>query len=396
MRQKPAATPGAQYSIANVVIDATNRQIVVRWADRHESRYHWVWLRHQCFYADDANGGPLDLPDDPDQLRVQEVAVEDGALQISWAHDGRKTCHALDWLRSHCYEQDARTERKLTPILWDRERAETLPWLSYGDLKHDAGVFRLLVTVRDYGFARIMDVPALSGVVDQVARHFGQANKSFRDSARQLHAEPEKDLGDGKLAAISPRTAQSFRHFPPGVVLVHCLKSGSDSGGAATLIDGFMVAQRLLQADADAYDILSTVPLPFDGHHSGLDGLRTWARVLCLDVDGALMGIRYCDRALAPLDLPTDWTEAAYRALRAFARELQAQDLPLTYRMRPGDLHVVDNHRVLHGRAAAGPGAPQLRYSAVSRDEYFQRYRALATRFAPEDADRVLPGGALG
>jgi alpha-ketoglutarate-dependent taurine dioxygenase len=399
MRQTLAATPQARRTVVNLVIDSANRQIVIRWADGHESRFHWVWLRHQCFYAatgNESDGKTLDLPDDPGELRIQEVAVDGGDLQIDWANDGRRTRHGLAWLRSRCYAKAARPARKHKPILWDRERAETLPWLSYADLKHDAAVFRLLASVRDYGFARVLDVPALSGVVDQVARHFGQANKAFRDRAADPRTSAGGEAGPNRLAAVQPRTEQSYRHYPPGVSLYHCLKAAGSAGGEAVLIDGFMVAERLLEADPDAFEILCDTPLPFEGDDAADEGLRTWARVICVDGDGELAGIRYCAPALAPLDLPDDRIEAAYRALRAFARQLRAEDLPLRYRMRPGDLHVVDNHRVLHGRAAAAGGALQLRHSAVSRDEFTQRYRALAARFSPEDADLILSVGALG
>ena len=89
--------------------------------------------------------------------------------------------------------------------------------------------------------------------------------------------------------------------------------------------------------------------------------------------------------------------EPVYRALGAWADLLYDPRFQFSYLMAPGDLHVFDNHRVLHGRTAfnVGHGTRHLQQCAVDRDEFHSNFRMLAKRLGAPDWRDELPGGAL-
>ena len=55
---------------------------------------------------------------------------------------------------------------------------------------------------------------------------------------------------------------------------------------------------------------------------------------------------------LAPFKLPFERMEAWYRAVDRFTRIVRNPDHHYRFRLRPGDVLVYDNHRMLHGRTA--------------------------------------------
>ena len=66
--------------------------------------------------------------------------------------------------------------------------------------------------------------------------------------------------------------------------------------------------------------------------------------------------------------------------------------------MEPGDLHVFDNQRVLHGRTEFDPTNCErhLQQCSINRDEFHSNLRTLAHQLNNPIADMWLPGGSLG
>jgi len=69
-----------------------------------------------------------------------------------------------------------------------------------------------------------------------------------------------------------------------------------------------------------------------------------------LDVRGGVRAVRYNNRSIAPLDIDPEDVFAFYAAYRRFARLLHDPSMTVGFRLTPGDLFIVDNRRVLHGR----------------------------------------------
>ena len=156
--------------------------------------------------------------------------------------------------------------------------------------------------------------------------------------------------------------------------------SDSAAGGKSLLVDGFHAARILLAEDPKAYEILSTVALPW--HASGNEGITIAPdqRYPVLELDketGELFRVRWNndDRGVVPFGgkfTPTEWYEAA----RKWDSILRRKDVECWIQLEPGKplgmsppsraLHsaimglycspantteVFDNWRVLHGRS---------------------------------------------
>ena len=389
-------------SAVQVVANAAQRVVEVAWPDAAEHRYHYVWLRHHARCSD---GMPNDtrvkidlLPDDPANLVVDACRVDGEDLVIDWRDGGLQTRHNLAALRRSAYDAEARRLRKHRPRLWERDSASDIPVFEFASIQGDeAELLRLMLALRDFGLARISGVPTVPGSLKQVATAFGPIHVNNYGGVFDVRSDANLNLGSNTGHYLPPHTDESYRHDAPGISFFHCLRAAPE-GGASTLVDGFMAAKRLRERDAASYQLLSSVPVFFQRYAPPDEDMRSHTRMLVTDVDGDLVGCRWTDRTLPPQDLPADRIEPVYRAIRALWKIINDETLQFCYRMQPGDLHVFDNHRVLHGRQAFDPaaGARHLQQCSVNRDEFHNRLRILAARLGDPASELVMAGGAVG
>jgi gamma-butyrobetaine dioxygenase len=377
------------------------RKLDVTWADGETSGFHYVWLRHS---ARCTHGMPNDtsvkidlLPDDPATLAIDRCEIEEGQLVIDWSDDSLQTRHDLEALRRSAYDDAARARRKHRPLLWDRATAADIPVYDFGDLQSEQGLLDLMLAVRDYGFARLRGVSLEPGSLLRVSAGFGPTHVNNYGEVFDVKSDANLNLGSNTGEYLPPHTDESYRHDAPGISFFHCLRA-SPEGGESTLVDGFMAAHVLRQQDRESFDVLATVPLFFQRYALPREDMRSHTRVLVTDIDGDVVGMRWTDRTLPPQDLPGEHVEAVYRAIRRLWTIINDEALQFCYRMNPGDLHVFDNHRVLHGRLAFDPGAGarHLQQCSVNRDEFHNSLRVLAARLKHPAAELVMAGGAVG
>ena len=194
---------------------------------------------------------------------------------------------------------------------------------------------------------------------------------------------------------LGPHTDTCWRSSLSGLIFLHCLAAQA-AGGETLLVDGFAVAEALRGRHPEAFDLLARVPIDFAASVNNGDEWRARGRVINLDEEGRIDGIRYNENSIQAPDPPAALVGPLFEALARFEEELYDPRRWLKLRLRPGDLLVIDNHRVLHGRTAFAPqsGRRHLRTTAVERDLFLNNYRRLARAAGDSDWDVVLPRGA--
>ena len=100
-----------------------------------------------------------------------------------------------------------------------------------------------------------------------------------------------------------------------------------------------------------------------------------------------MTAVRLNNRSKAPLRINPALVESWYAAYRAFARMLEDPAWQIRFKLEPGDLFVVDNRRVLHGRTPfAGTGQRHLQGCYADMDGLRSRLAVLER--APVEAAR--------
>jgi gamma-butyrobetaine dioxygenase len=176
--------------------------------------------------------------------------------------------------------------------------------------------------------------------------------------------------------ALGNHTDNPYRDPVPQLQLLHCLEAAAD-GGESIVVDGFAAAERLRREHADDFALLTGHAVPFRYVEAGRVDLRCTAPLIELDTGGAVRAVRYNNRSAAPFDLPEETVAPYYRAYRRFARLLHDADAVAGFKLAAGDLFIVDNQRVLHGRRGFAAGRRHLQGAYADKDGLLSTLRVL-------------------
>lgn len=376
------------------------RSLLVDWEDGHRSEFHHVWLRHNCFCeecGDSADGiRAVTVVGVDRDISPEDAAVgDDGWLAVRWP-GGHESRYSGSWLRAYCYS-DRERERRLAhrPRTWGPELLGDFPAVDYSLAREDDGErMRLYELLRDLGIVMVRDVgppeetESLAGLLGPIHR------TTVYGHIYDVRVEAVSKLGAKTSMHQDPHHDDAFYYSPPGIDVFHCIVSSAD-GGESTYVDGFAIAEAIRADAPDAFRLLTTVPVTHNRRHPGEIDLRCHAPLIRLDWNGNLSGVRYFDRALAPLDVPTDLVEPMFDAIREYNRRMVSPEFKVEIAVPPGTGMLIDNQRVMHGRNAfSSASARHVRLCHVDRDEFHGRLRDLGGRLGREGYDWVLPAGA--
>ena len=161
--------------------------------------------------------------------------------------------------------------------------------------------------------------------------------------------------------ALSLHTDNPYREPCPGIQLLHLPRRRRGGRRRDAVADGWAIGEALRAADLPAFAALSA-PRRFRYADVGSNGdapadLVAERPPFSLDPhSGAITAVAYNNRSALPPPVGRDDTggeaEAAYAAWRALGRLCADVDgRAAEVRLAPGDALVMDNSRVMHGRA---------------------------------------------
>jgi len=402
MTADPEST--AAMAIASVLL--ASDQVSLTWSDGLQQSIHAACLRYSPGFpgGERPAGAQGRFPAGPPELAPRQATLgAGGELQIEWHPGGIRSTHAAEWLRERRKRSQLVGQQAPGQVTWDARTIRDLPQPAYDSLQRDeAARLELFEQVLNWGVTRIRDVPPQPGIVETVASWFGQvqANPYADDLTRpviaSIRVDPATPVATRQSHFLGPHTDTCWRQTLIGLLLMHCLKA-HPQGGRSMLVDGFTVASRLRAESPEAFELLSTVPIGFGAVVGEQDDWRAQGRVISVSADGVVEGIRYNGNSIDQLDLPGELIEPMYTALQRFESILYDRDLWWRPLLAPGDLLVIDNHRVLHGREAfdAASGERHLQCCNVERDDFHNRYRRLARLRGQPDWARRLSAGVF-
>jgi gamma-butyrobetaine dioxygenase len=285
-------------------------------------------------------------------------------------------------------------------VRWDASISKSPPRLSYDFVcRSDEARLDLYRRVLDHGFVFLTDVPCEPGRIAEAAGMFGLVRLSpyaGGDDQRveDVRTDSRVKVGTTMSHFLPPHTDTCWRASVSGLVFLHCLEQ-HESGGESILVDGLEVVHRLREADPEAFEVLSSVPVNFSSSVNNGDEWRALGRIITCDAEGNPVGFRFNDRSIQQLDLPDELIEPVYSAIAGLETILYDPALWLRRKLKPGDLMVVDNQRVLHGRTHfdSTVGERHLQHCSVDRDVFHNTYRRLARALGEDDWNQVLPWG---
>jgi gamma-butyrobetaine dioxygenase len=325
------------------------RTISLAWPDGLRREFPFAWLRDNCACALCRHPGsgqrllePLRIPLD---IHPAELRFEHDCLLVAWAPDGHASSYAGTWLR-----RSARLPKPDEPRMWDAAIAAELPLADHADVVGDPQQLRRwLESVDDLGFGVLSGVPVESGEVARVAELFGHVRVTNYGRVFDVRSVAAPANLAYTPLGLGPHTDNPYRDPVPSLQLLHCLSS-SATGGESTLVDGFCVTAALRAEHPADFALLAGHCVTFAYRDEGAE-LSATAPLIELDPHGTVRAVRFNARSMRSPSMPAPELAAWYDAYLRFARLLEDPRFQLRLRLAPGDLFIVDNRRVLHGRA---------------------------------------------
>jgi gamma-butyrobetaine dioxygenase len=296
-----------------------------------------VWLRDNCPCGEcrhESGQRLLDTVSLPDDLALTSVQTDDGTI-VAIFTDGHESRFDLSWLRAQVEGTPSRR------TLWGAD--VELPIERFDDVAAGGEALRRwLAAVDALGFAILTGGPMEPGTVTRVAELFGYVRETNYGRLFDVRSVVDPSNLAYTGLALGAHSDNPYRDPTPTLQLLHCLAS-SAGGGENTLVDAFRVAEDL---DARAFELLASHPLRFR-YRDGDTELEAEHPVLSIDARGELQAVHFNTRSAAPSPaLSREW----YDAYRTFGRLLGEPQYQIRFKLDPGDLFIVDNLRVLHGR----------------------------------------------
>lgn len=362
------------------------RELFVELDDGQRFALHPLWLRERCRdpgSIDRHTGQRLHDPSDLDPALAVTGITETGAgrFRIRFS-DG----HEAEFLGRHLLEEAALPPAGHdipAPRLWDAATGEVrrFAWTAQAD---DAQLLAWLRQFLECGFIVFSGVPVKPASLFRVGSMFGFTRETNFGSLFDVRSTAAAtDLAYTSLP-LDPHTDNPYRDPVPGVQLLHCLVNET-SGGLSTLVDGFAAARALEARDPGAFALLTRTPVRFRYRDESTE-LVASAVPIQLDAAGGLVAIHFSPRLdFVPLQ-PPEGLDAYYRARRAFDRLLRSPEFEMRFPLAPGELLMMDNRRLLHGRTGFDPaeGVRHLQGCYIDIDGPRSLYRVVRRRLAAE------------
>ena len=425
------ASTSSQLQLSKV--EPSTDAVVLTFADGHRQTVRYQWLAdscrcERCYNAQTAqrNTGPgIEIPPaDVQPESSPQLDSANGGLRLRWGKCGSGTAgesfYSGSWLGDRCNSLAAdigqtgraavragtssTTTMKLVGPglnhnnvdllhgrqLWNRDTASAIEPIPFREIhaahdRHNRGLMRWLDQIWTHGFSIVRGVPCDKQSTQAALARIGVTRNTLYGMTYEVHNRPDDalttvggEMNDSSYSgdALGVHTDGTYWSDPPGLQVFHCFAADTAGGGTTVLVDGLEIA-RILQTEAPSvWHTLSTVPIRFefeDSQHS----LIQHHTVFATDELGNPSCVRWNphDRGAMDVECP-DAQRDIYAALEVLQDLLTRPSLQHRVVLQPGDLLVLHNHRVMHGRDAFRSRSERHLFGFyVDNDELVSRLR---------------------
>lgn len=177
--------------------------------------------------------------------------------------------------------------------------------------------------------------------------------------------------------ALPLHTDLPNQEIVPGYQLLHCYRNDA-TGGESIFADGLKICEELRSDAPEDFELLRSVQIPWRFHDAAND-IRSHRPIITLSADGSVDYFVFNAHIADVPDLPADMLDEFYLAYQRLMRRIRDPKYAIQHALRPGEMVIFDNTRVLHSRTAFDPtsGERYLRGYYIERNEVDSRIRVL-------------------
>jgi gamma-butyrobetaine dioxygenase len=367
-------------------IELADRGLILT-SGRDRAVLHPNWLRHRSTQAgqvEPTNRQRLFTPIDIDaDIAVVRATVTGDVLDVTFT-DGHRAWLDLDAIETTLgWRPDPEEPPPAEP--WSQP-LERFPYVDWHDITFEPGGENLDILIESLqlfftnGYLVFRNTPVEVGTVARVADRLGYIVGQNFGWVFDVEVTPSPtDLAYTAIELLA-HSDEPYRRPVPGIQMLHCIRNDAP-GGDSTLVDGLAAALALQAERPEWHAALVDTQVEWR-YDMGTDTVVGRGHILEYDRHGRYRQIRINTKLDEPIPHPDVDLDAFYAGRRWLAEWTNDPAHQVTFRLEPGDVMFMDNHRALHGRTAFDPtkGRRHLQGCYIEHDGPDTMYRLAVRR----------------
>ncbi len=282
-------------------------------------------------------------------IYIKESTILDNGkyIDILWSDLEKPVKYSSEFLLNNSLNKD-KPDNKLK--LWKNNNIKREVFFDFKKAISKKGFKFFLKNLHDYGFCVLTNCETKMKSVEIIANKIGYVRQSIFGGLWSF--ESDKNMADSAYTQdeLRPHTDSTYSNDAPGLQLLLCCHYDAQ-GGESIMVDGFKIAETIKNKNKDLFKILSTVEVP--GNYIG-DGVFLEAKrpIFKLDSNKEILQVSFNNYDRAPFRLENDLTIKFYEAIKEFDILANNNDFQWRYILKPGELLIFNNWRILHGRGS--------------------------------------------
>ena len=312
---------------------------------------HPFWFRERVngeSFIDEATQqrlfDPTKLEED---IKINSLNLSDQFLEITF-NDGAYTKFAIQNILREFSDEDG--IKKIKKVEWDSSFTNFKNFKFEDNFFNEKVMYDALIDFYKFGFVIFKDVPTKNNFITNFANSIGSIRRTNFGEFFNVKSKPNpNDLAYTSLA-LAPHTDNPYRNPVPCIQMLHCIEN-EVNGGLSTLVDGYTVTEKLKKDFRDYYNILTDVKVRFQFIDQSVI-LEDWAEMIQLKEKKEFKQVRFSPRLdFVPL-MEKNKLELFYSARKKISELYNSDQYKVEFKLSPGDLLMMDNYRLLHGRTS--------------------------------------------
>jgi len=312
---------------------------------------HPFWLRERVNGENFVDKGTQQRLFDPTELKgaieIKNASLSEKFLKVIF-NDGIETKLSIQSILNEFSNTDH--IKFIEKIKWDSTLNNLNNFQFNNNIFEEKIMYEALLSFYKYGFVIFKEVPTENNFIVKFANSIGSIRRTNFGEFFNVKSKPNpNDLAYTSLP-LAPHTDNPYRNPVPCIQMLHCIEN-EVSGGNSTLVDGFTVTEKLKKDYPDYFKILTEIKVRYQFIDQDVV-LEDWSEMIQLDENQNFKQVRFSPRLdFVPL-MDKEKLDHYYAARNKISELYNSDDYRLEFKLVPGDLLMMDNYRLLHGRTS--------------------------------------------
>ncbi len=281
------------------------------------------------------------------KIRSAEILDNGKFIQILWPDLQKPVNYSYEFLLNNSLNNKSKINRLK---LWKENDLDEQIYIDFETIQSIEGYKKFLKILHQYGFSVVKNCKTEISSVENIVNKIGYVRNSIFGSLWSFESNEDKADSAYTQEELRPHTDATYSNDAPGLQLLLCCEYKA-KGGDSIMVDGFKIAEVIKKDNKELFDVLSTVNVR--GSYIG-DGVFLEAErpIFNLDSNKELFQVSFNNYDRAPFRFKKDLTIKFYEAIRKFDLMANNKEYQWRHILKPGELLIFNNWRVLHGRGS--------------------------------------------